>query len=66
MKKLIGGFMSAMLLASLLTGCVAKTKTCSENALFKSQNVQAATLEHDESDEELRRAIPGYRLIDKE
>lgn len=52
--------MSAMLLASLLTGCAAKTKTCSENALFKSQNVQAATLEHGESDEELRRAYSEF------
>ena len=59
MKKLVGGFLSAMLLASLLTGCSAKTKTCSANALFKSKNVQAATLEQ-ETDEEYRRAYSEF------
>lgn len=59
MKKLMGGFLSAMLLASLLTGCSAKAKTCSDNALFKSRNVQAATLEQ-ETDEEYRRAYSEF------
>ena len=59
MKKLVGGFLSAMLLASMISGCSAKAKECSKNALFKSKNVQAATLEQ-ETDEEYRRAYSEF------
>lgn len=63
MKKLLGGFMSAMLLASMISGCSRKLEAeplnCGENALFKSQNVQAATF-IEETDEEYRRAYSEF------
>lgn len=59
MKRLTAGLLSAILLASLLTGCSEK-KISSENALFKSQNVLAATDDHQATEEELRLAYSEF------
>ena len=59
MKRLTAGLLSTLLLASMLTGCAPK-KVSSENALFKSQAVLAATDDTPATEEELRHAYSEF------